>query len=437
MGEAEMQKFCLTWKDFNKVFNKEFTQLRQSGDFFDVTLACEDGQVPAHKLVLSAASDLFKQILKKNSHEHPLIFLYGIRIADVHSILEFIYNGETEVAENGLEMLLSTGGNLRIKGLTEASETKGSEEEEQQLQQTWKEQFEANKGGDQSPSMEDEPDHTERRNLNVSQSSLINVSQFLSPSSPIETGCTTSIPGRSLPPEAESPQEDGHDSPTAGCSPPRGDCSPPRLTFSPVRRNDSPSILGPWSSGSTPRKLGHQRALVQGNNENETELNRQVAQLMVSSYDPVLGKTIWQCAQCHYSSKLRYTVKEHVETHISGFCHQCPLCSKTCKTRNALRVHTIRKHNQRSIANCDTVTRVVNPQAEQSSPEFSVKSEAPTEYNKHQAEQMGSSLMSHPIIGLPIGGFLGHPILGRPDIIGRPGLSLPIGTSSVRVTKKM
>lgn len=60
---------------------------------------------------------------------------------------------------------------------------------------------------------------------------------------------------------------------------------------------------------------------------------RQVAELMVSSYDPVLGKTIWQCAQCHYSSKLRYTVKEHVETHISGFCHQCPLCAKTCKTR--------------------------------------------------------------------------------------------------------
>ena len=106
------------------------------------------------------------------------------------------------------------------------------------------------------------------------QSSLINVSQFLSPSSPIETGCTPSIPGRSLPPEAESPREAGHDSSTAGCSPPRGDCSPPRLTFSPVRRNDSPSILGPWSSGSTPRKLGHQRALVQGNNENETELNR-------------------------------------------------------------------------------------------------------------------------------------------------------------------
>ena len=59
------------------------------------------------------------------------------------------------------------------------------------------------------------------------------------------------------------------------------------------------------------------------------------------------GKTLWQCAQCHYSSKLRYTVKEHVETHISGFSHQCPLCDKTCNTRNALRVHTIRKHSNK------------------------------------------------------------------------------------------
>ena len=250
--------------------------------------------------------------------------------------------------------------NKNIKGLTEASETKGAEEEEQQ---TWKEQVVKislqwvvselfsiwflvwGKQGRGSKSIYGrwagpyrekklerfsgkETSRTKKcifcyKCVSWFQSSLINVSQFLSPSSPIETGSTPSIAGRSLPPEAESPQDAGHDSPTAGCSPPRGDCSPPRLTFSPVRRNDSPSILGPWSSSSTPRKLGHQRALVQGNNENETELNRfafflsfllflqllyrrQVAQLMVSSYDPVLGKTIWQCAQCHYSSKLRW-----------------------------------------------------------------------------------------------------------------------------------
>ena len=46
----------------------------------------------------------------------------------------------------------------------------------------------------------------------------------------------------------------------------------------------------------------------QQNEENTRKLDRMVTELLVSSYDPVVGKTIWQCAQCHYSSKLRYTV---------------------------------------------------------------------------------------------------------------------------------
>ena len=73
---------------------------------------------------------------------------------------------------------------------------------------------------------------------------------------------------------------------------------------------------------------------------NKTELDRQCNELMVSSYDSavgrnsrsmiclmfgVSGKTVWQCAQCHYSSKLRYTVKEHVETHISGELQPQPI----------------------------------------------------------------------------------------------------------------
>ena len=78
----------------------------------------------------------------------------------------------------------------------------------------------------------------------------------------------------------------------------------------------------------------------------EVELDRQVNELMVSNYDAVIGKTSWQCAQCHFSSKVRSTVKEHIETHISGFTHPCTMCAKTCKTRNALRVHTIRAHNK-------------------------------------------------------------------------------------------
>ena len=85
----------------------------------------------------------------------------------------------------------------------------------------------------------------------------------------------------------------------------------------------------------------------QQNQENMNKLEQAVTELLVSSYDPVVGKTIWQCAQCHFSSKVRYTVKQHIETHLAGFTHQCPSCEKTCKTRNALRAHIMRAHTDR------------------------------------------------------------------------------------------
>ena len=85
------------------------------------------------------------------------------------------------------------------------------------------------------------------------------------------------------------------------------------------------------------------------NADNVQKLDRQIAELLVSSHDPVVGKTIWQCAQCHFSSKSRYTVKQHIETHITDFTHQCPQCERTCKTRNALRTHLMRAHSNPSV----------------------------------------------------------------------------------------
>ena len=87
------------------------------------------------------------------------------------------------------------------------------------------------------------------------------------------------------------------------------------------------------------------------NAANLNKLELQITELLVSSYDPVVGKTIWQCAQCHFSSKFRYTVKEHIETHLDGFTHQCPQCEKICKTRNALRAHVMRAHSTRQPPN--------------------------------------------------------------------------------------
>ena len=64
-------KFCLRWNDFETNISVAFRELRDDKDFFDVTLACEDDQIQAHKMILSACSPFFKHILRRNSHQHP------------------------------------------------------------------------------------------------------------------------------------------------------------------------------------------------------------------------------------------------------------------------------------------------------------------------------------------------------------------------------
>ena len=61
----------------------------------------------------------FISVLRKHKHEHPLIYLTEVKFADLQSILDFIYTGETEVAERDLESLLATATRFKVKGLTD------------------------------------------------------------------------------------------------------------------------------------------------------------------------------------------------------------------------------------------------------------------------------------------------------------------------------
>ena len=67
------EKFCLKWNEFEANIGVAFKELRNDKDFFDVTLACEDEQLQAHKVILSACSPFFRTVLKRNTHSHPLL----------------------------------------------------------------------------------------------------------------------------------------------------------------------------------------------------------------------------------------------------------------------------------------------------------------------------------------------------------------------------
>jgi len=91
--------------------------LWNSEEFLDVTLACDDDQVRAHKVILSAASPFFRKLLLRNPHNHPLIFLKGASTTNIQSLLHFIYSGETSVNQSDLESFMSLASSLKIDGL--------------------------------------------------------------------------------------------------------------------------------------------------------------------------------------------------------------------------------------------------------------------------------------------------------------------------------
>ena len=112
------EKLCLKWNDFQENVNIAFGSLREDKEFADVTLACEDGQqIEAHKVILAASSPFFQNLLKRNQHPHPLIYMKGMKFEDLLAIADFLYNGEANVFQENLDSFLANAEELKLKGL--------------------------------------------------------------------------------------------------------------------------------------------------------------------------------------------------------------------------------------------------------------------------------------------------------------------------------
>ena len=106
----------LNWDGFRGNLNSELNLLRE--DFLDVTLVCDDEQISAHKVILSASSEFFRGILRRNPRESPIIYLKGTKMSHLKLILNFIYTGQVEVAEEDLAEILEAAVDLKVKGLS-------------------------------------------------------------------------------------------------------------------------------------------------------------------------------------------------------------------------------------------------------------------------------------------------------------------------------
>ena len=118
MNQTMSEKLCFQWNNFKENTLSAFGCLRDESDFADVTLACEDGkQMEVHKVILATSSPFFQNILKRNKHTHPLIYLRGVKYEDLSAIVDFLYCGEANVLQENLDSFLSIAEELQLKGL--------------------------------------------------------------------------------------------------------------------------------------------------------------------------------------------------------------------------------------------------------------------------------------------------------------------------------
>ena len=130
MKMASLDKFCLRWNEFDKTVSQSFASLREENHFFDCTLVTDDieeslDNLRAHKVILSACSEFFNDILTKKSvcaHPNPLIYLNGISSRELRHVLDFMYLGEVSVDKEGLDKFLEAAETLKVRGLARNSE---------------------------------------------------------------------------------------------------------------------------------------------------------------------------------------------------------------------------------------------------------------------------------------------------------------------------
>ena len=111
-------------KDFD--INLSFADFRDEEDFFDVILAAEssDGTIKglrAHKLILSACSPVLRSLLKEqarlssSSKMMPvMLYLRSISARGLNHVLDFIYKGTINLAQEELNDFLTVGESLEI-----------------------------------------------------------------------------------------------------------------------------------------------------------------------------------------------------------------------------------------------------------------------------------------------------------------------------------
>jgi len=332
------EKFCLRWNDFETNISSAFKELRDDKDFFDVTLACDDEQIQAHKVILSACSPFFRNILRRNPHQHPLLYLKGVKYTDLQSVLNFMYHGEVNVAQEELNSFLAVAEDLRVKGLTQTqSSSHGTKRKQQSANTTLPppkplsrpaEKVPASTTPIKRPSYPNPPPsfpHPEDDDIQE-------VVPVKSEPKEIQAAPTPPQPAQQLyaplPPassRALAPADD-----------------PAMQTM--VYQDDSYGEYGQYGEDHS----FEEGCVGQDNDASKVWSSGQEVEQQIECLYEKQADGGFLCLTCGYLNRLKQNMQKHVETHIDTPGYICNYCFKQFKTKNSLNTHTSVKHRQQS-----------------------------------------------------------------------------------------
>jgi len=327
---SNTEKFCLRWNDFETNISVAFRELREEKDFFDVTLACDDSQIQAHKVILSACSPFFRNVLRRNPHQHPLLYLKGVKYKELLSVLNFMYMGEVNVAQEELNSFLSVAEDLRVKGLTQNNSSEAQTPRAQ-------------------PKQEGPPKHIPR------------------PRDPPERD-PVPPPKRPRPPppapQIQDPiqsyhQDDDIQEVVPVKSEPR-DPAPMPMTAAPVEQQmyhqtQAQGLVEEHQQGTVALEDSYADESYDYGQYEEgyddgsgmamgggigTDANKDEVIRSKMFKNPSGG---WQCTDCDHTSQHTTNMKNHIEVkHVGSSGYYCQQCNKFCSTKNALNNHRTR-----------------------------------------------------------------------------------------------
>jgi len=315
-------KFCLRWNDFESNISVAFRELREDKDFFDVTLACDDEQIQAHKVILSACSPFFRSILKRNPHSHPLLYLRGVKYSDLLSVLNFMYHGEVNVAQEDLNSFLAVAEDMKVKGLTQNNQTSSSKSSSQSAYTA--------------------PQHTASRH----KPSPHPPEREPAPPPPKRPGRPPTFLTRDEPRVEEEVQEVD---------------MPSQVKSEPITQAIQPLVeMGYEEEGF--EEYGQEYGQDGGQGYDAGGLtvgadgNKGFDPSVVTCYEDLLQFVVktdhgYECCCGGFRHRWKMNVQNHLESiHFPGhFIWNCDLCGEQVKTRNALSQHKTKFHSKKSL----------------------------------------------------------------------------------------